>query len=222
MYVKSKILSIVFKAAIVVIGTLGVLIQLGVFEGSVHLSTFKYFTVLSNTLTVIYFTCAEVYLIRNRLSPGHTTWLPELKGIALMCTTLTMLVAHFLLRLDIDLHTLLGASIIITHYIVPLMAIFDWLLFDKKGLMKKRSPLEWMIAPLLYFVFAMVAARIGNGIGYNSRYPYPFMDVDALGWAKVLLTAAIILILFILLGYVFYTVDYSLSKLEARKTWLVS
>lgn len=64
----------------------------------------------------------------------------------------------------------------------------------------------------------MIASRIGSGIGYESRYPYPFMDVDKLGWGKVLLTAVILLAFFILLGYIFYGVDSLLSRLEKKKS----
>lgn len=215
MHVKNKPLSIAYKLILAAGAAAGVLIQLGVFEGSFRPGMFRYFTVLSNTLSVVYFAGAVAFLWRG-YSRERTTWLPTLKGIALMSTTVTMLVAHFMLRLSFSPGSLFGLSVIVAHYAVPLMAIGDWLLFDRKGLMKPASPLIWMSGPAAYFIYAMIAARIGEGIGFNSRYPYPFMDVDNIGLGRVLFTAAVLTAGFLLLGYIFFGLDKLFSRLAKR------
>jgi len=71
----------------------------------------------------------------------------------------------------------------------------------------------------LGFVYAMIAARIGGGIGYGgSRYPYPFMDVDQLGWGTVLLTILYLTAFFLALGYVWVSIDKGLAKVARRGT----
>ena len=50
-------------------------------------------------------------------------------------------------------------------------------------------------------VFAMLRASGGKPIGHTGLlYPYPFMDLQHLGWGKLLRNAAVLLILFFLLG----------------------
>lgn len=64
----------------------------------------------------------------------------------------------------------------------------------------------------------MIAARTGDGIGYGgSRYPYPFMDVDKLGWGTVLLTVLVLTVFFIALGYIWVLIDKGLAKAAYRK-----
>ena len=61
--------------------------------------------------------------------------MPRLKGTITMSITVTFLIYHFLLsggyenRADIIRSTIL-------HYIVPIMTIADYILFDKKGIYK--------------------------------------------------------------------------------------
>ena len=66
--------------------------------------------------------------------------------------------------------------------------MLDWLLFDEKGRYRWFEPFLWGIFPSAYFVYTMIRARVSSFRFYNgSPYPYAFMDVDALGWGKVLL-----------------------------------
>jgi hypothetical protein len=97
------------------------------------------------------------------------------------------------------------------------MSILDWLLFDRKGQIGPAAPLAWMAAPTLYFLYAMAAARLGGGIGYDSRYPYHFIDVDVLGWWRVATTGLRLLAGFILLGYVYYAVDRLMARFPGKK-----
>ncbi len=215
MRIISKTLSVTFKLLLVLVGIYGLLIGFGVFEGRFNLSRLHYFTVLSNLLCVAYFTADIAYILKNG---EDAVWFPALKGIATMAITVTLLVAHFVLGMRFTMAGSASPTLIIMHYAVPLMTIADWLLFDVKGQIKLSSPLVWTIGPLIYFAYAMIAARIGDGIGYGgSRYPYPFLDVDTLGWGRVLLTVLALVAFFVALGYAYYGVDYGLFKLGKRR-----
>ena len=56
------------------------------------------------------------------------------------------------------------------------------------------SRLAWSLYPLAYFGYALLR---GEWIGF---YPYPFIDVTALGYARVLGNALVMLVAFLLLG----------------------
>lgn len=210
-------ISVAFKLLIVFSGVLGLLMIFGVFEGRFTLTPLRFFTVLSNLLCVVYFTGDVLYILKNSKSGKTPVWKPALKGVTTMAITVTLLVAHFILGTRFTMADTHGVTLFIMHYLVPLLTIADWLLFDPKGLMTWSSPLLWTVGPLGYFFFAMIAARIGNGIGYGgSRYPYPFMDVDKLGLNTVLLNVLGLVAFFVALGYLWVLADKSLAKIGAR------
>jgi hypothetical protein len=133
-----------------------------------------------------------------------------------MSITVTLLVAHFILGTRFDMGSRSGIMLLIVHYVIPIMTISDWLLFDKKGYITKLSPLIWTILPLAYFVYAVIAAQFGDGIGYNSRYPYPFMDADLLGWGRVIITTVILVAFFVVLGYLSFALERLILKLVKK------
>jgi len=217
MYIQSRAASIAFKAVLIAAGIWGLLLTFGVFEGRFNLGMLNYYTVLSNLLCVVYFLLDLAYLIRHRHDPTKTTWRPLLKGIVTMGITVTMLVAHFMLGMRFSMGNSSGLSLLLVHYIVPAMTILDWLLFDPKGRIKKTAPLVWTAAPLVYFVYTLIAVQAGMTMGQDSKYPYPFLDTDTLGWGHVLLTVLILAVFFIALGYLFFVADRILSKAGEKK-----
>ncbi len=219
MYIKNIYLALVFKLVLVLVCGYGLMVQLDIFSGQPNWSVLNYFTILSNLLCFVYFVI-DIGLLTKNYAKGNTTWHPALKGISMMSITVTMLVFHFMLDFNFSMGSAFGTSIFTTHYVVPIMVILDWLLWEQKGNMKVTSPLLWAIAPLVYFAYAMIAAQLGDGIGHNSRYPYPFMDVDAIGLGKVLFTVLIMVTVFIALGYLYVLADHLLKKL--RKPGLIA
>jgi hypothetical protein len=217
MRIKNRGVSAAYKLLLVLAGFFGLLLIFGVFDGKFKISILNYFTILSNLLCVVYFILDLGYIYKNRRDGTKTVWCPALKGIAMMAVTVTWLVAHFVLGLRFTMSDSSGISLLFVHYLIPIMVIIDWLLFDPKGLIKAYSPLVWPLGPLLYFAYAMVAARIGNGIGDQSRYPYPFLDVDKLGWGTVLLTVLIMVAAFVVLGYIYFGIDTGLKRIIAEK-----
>ena len=74
-------------------------------------------------------------------------------------------------------------------------------------------PFLWGIFPSAYFVYTMIRARVSSFRFYNgSPYPYPFMDVDALGWGKVLLIFLGMAAAFLVFGYVLVWLDHLLAR----------
>ncbi|MEA5050890.1 MAG: Pr6Pr family membrane protein [Oscillospiraceae bacterium] len=217
MRIRCKPLSVLFKGAIALIGTACLLVQMGLLRGEFSLAPMRYFTLLSNLLCVIYSACAAVWLLRDPRRGGDEVFCPALKGIQLMGITVTGLIAHFLLAGNFTMGGPDALAIRGLHYVVPVLVLLDWLLFDRKGWMKPLSPLLWTVFPLAYFALALIAgaARLSDFGG--SRYPYPFIDVDARGLPAVLLTAAVLLAFFIALGYGFYFADRALARAARRR-----
>lgn len=132
-----------------------------------------------------------------------------------MSITVTFLIYHFLLsggyenRADIIRSTIL-------HYIVPIMTIVDYILFDKKGIYKNIDPIIWLIIPLIYFLFIFIRAKLGSELSNGSYYPYFFIDINKYGIKTVLKNALFITIAFTILGYIELFIDRLILKLSKK------
>lgn len=172
----------------------GVVLQCGFFGGRLNLAALQYFTLMSNILCAVYFAGAAVRTLRR-----GDTWLPVCKGALVMAMAITGITFHLL------------------HTAAPLLTVLDWLLFDEKGHYRRFEPFLWGIFPAAYFVYTMIRARVSSFRFYNgSPYPYPFMDVDALGWDKVLLIFLAMAAAFLALGYVLVWIDHLLARRQKR------
>jgi len=208
-------MSAVFKLSIAVFGIVGIQLQLGLFTQSPNWSMFTYFTNLSNLACVIYFICAVIWVLTVG-TLKNMTFCPLFKGIVTMSITVTMLIAQCMLN-DFPMNGTMGIALILLHQVVPIMTILDWVIFDEKGQITKRSPVIWICAPLIYFAYSMIATQINGDLGNGSRYPYPFIDVDALGAGTVALTVIVLVAAFIALGYLYYGVDHLLAGFAQKK-----
>lgn len=208
--------SIIYKLVLCIIIIFSLISTTGILDGKFVIEIFGMFTTLSNIACLLYFSVDIIYLIKNFDDKEKTKWCPLLKGMFTISITLTFVIAQFVLKMSFSFNSFKEAAFLGLHYIIPIMTLFDWLLFDEKGLIKKYYPLVWLIPPTLYFGVAMISARYGKGLGYffDSKYPYPFMDIEANGFNKVMITSIIILIGYIFIGYIFYFIDKMLSKLK--------
>ena len=218
MRITSRAVSGTYKLALGALALAGILLQMGVLDGRLNLSLLRFFTVQSNTLAAAYFLWAGLWLL-TKGEGKRTRWAHVLKGIVTMNLTVTMLVAHFLLGGFPTAGGVLGASLWIVHYIVPLLTLLDWVLFDDKGRVTGREPVLWLIFPYLYLAFVTAAVGLGASLGYDgsSRYPYPFLDVQKLGLGTVAGTVAVLTAGFLLLGYVFWALDRVAERVVRRR-----
>lgn len=87
------------------------------------------------------------------------------------------------------------------HTAIPVLYILYWVFFVRKGTLTFRSPLPWLLYPLIYLLYSLVR---GANTGW---YPYPFVDASKLGYGKVGLNSLTMLVVFLLIYYAFILVD---------------
>jgi len=220
MKINNKMISIIYKAVLCIIGTFSLIATTGILDGNLNLNIFSMFTTLSNLLCVIYFILDIVYLIRNYNKKTLVEWFPLLKGITTMAITLTLIVAHFVLSMSFSFDSFYNMSFLGLHYVIPIMTVLDWILFDKKGFIKVYSPIIWTIAPAAYMIVAYNSAILGNGIGMDStsNYPYPFMDIDKLGATTVTLNMLFVGVIYLSIGYIYYFIDRLMIIKRKKRT----
>ena len=201
-------LSVIFKLSLFTAATLGILIQIGAFSDELNLSSLNYYTLMTNMLCAVYFFAAMIYE-----GKGGGTLLPALKGAIVLGITITGLVYHFMLSGSFQMQGTISLSNLLLHYVVPMMSVLDWLLFSNKGHYSWKSPFVWLLLPDGYFVYAFIRVMLGAGLGYDgNRYPYPFLNVDSLGWGKVLVTGLVLNLFFVLLGFLFVMTDRFMAR----------
>ncbi|MCI0599228.1 MAG: Pr6Pr family membrane protein [Beijerinckiaceae bacterium] len=95
---------------------------------------------------------------------------------------------------------------IVLHDAISFLYPLYWLIFLPKGGLRWNDPFWWLVYPALYFVYSMIRAAILD------TYPYPFLDVSQLGLAMVLVNAALLLVVFLVLGLALVAIDRALSS----------
>jgi hypothetical protein len=213
MYIKNTTAAAIYRAVLALICLAGIILNVVNSGGT---NVLLYYTLQSNIAVLLYFSFV-LFLPRKTISPTF-------KGIVMAGITLTFLVYHFILQptlfqMDASEYAFSLANVL-AHYVVPLMTLADWLLFDEKGRFTKWDPLKWTLLPLAYFAFALIRAQFGVFPGISqgeSRFPYFFIDVDVYGIGRVLLHVLLISVGYVLMDYLFYFTDRLLARLGARR-----
>ena len=151
----------------------------------------RFFTVLTNLLVAVTFT---MLAIGRTLSPS---WL----GGVTLAIALVGMVYMTLLRglLELSGGALLADTLL--HKVVPVLVPLWWLVWAPKGGLQRRDPWLWALYPLDYFAYAIARGLSGD------KYPYPFMDVPAIGWPQTLVNSAAIALSFVAAGYALLWID---------------
>ncbi len=160
----------------------------------------SYFTVLSNILV----TYVSAVLTRDPEHDGavwRVVQMATLVGIAV-----TAVVHWFFLR---PILHLTGSSYVVDkllHVVVPLLFIVVWVLAGPRRQATRRAILPMLLWPALWGVYTIVRGFAAD------FWPYPFMNIDKLGWGHVLANLAGVAVLFGILGLVFVALDGWLSR----------
>lgn len=156
-----------------------------------------YFTITTNLLVAIVFTRIVIRL--ESVSSSLTA-----------ATTLSILLVGVIYGLLLHgLTEFSGGSAVanvLLHMVTPVVVPLFWLAFTPKGRLNKRDPLFWALYPLGYFFYALIRGE------FTHRYPYPFLNVNELGWNRALLNALLIATVFLAASWLFVWLDSLLAR----------
>lgn len=218
MMIRNKCFSIGWKVVLLVAGAYGLLDGSGILAGAYTENFPHMFTNVSNMFAWGYFLLATLWLLRRGGDDEATTFAPLAKYTATVSLIATMLIAHFMLFDAMFQGGRLVWHLVVLHYVVPIMTLLDWALFDKKGHMPVWGPFAWTSLLLGYFVFVMVAVGMfglymgGGTTGGVTAYPYTFLDPAIAGVGGVVGFAGAVTVGVVVLGYVLFGLDRLLAR----------
>lgn len=218
--IQNKIVSLVYKTIFISISFISLYNTLFNFSGD----TLAYFTILSNIVVFVFFLIIWIKTLQDILhkkTEGGNTHLIRTKGIATLCITVTGLVYAFLLA-DYTAKSNYTFQNLSHHYIIPVMTVLDYFLFDEKGKLKWYHPLLWVGCALLYLPYIFIRAIILGPDTALIRYPYFFLNVDNLGVGGVALWCAGLVVFFSALAYLLYFYDRWCFKRKEKAELVVA
>ena len=157
---------------------------------------FSFFTILTNILVALALTLPALI---PHSAPGQFFARPSVRTAITCYIAIVMAVVYFILRHIQDLEGLNLLCDIILHYVMPALFIIDWLCFVPKGTLRFSDTPKWLIYPVVYLGWTFIHGA------YSGFYPYPFLNADELGVARVLQFEAILLAIFLALGLILVT-----------------
>jgi len=164
-------------------------------QGHFDFVAFRYYTALSNWFVVISF--FAMLILYNKLGKARS----YLSISALIGIMITGLVYNLVLIPNVEYITLATYSNFMTYLISPILALVNYLAFEKKGELTIKHIGMGMVFPLVYWV---VTVFVG---GLFDFAPYFFMSPSEIGWLMTFVWLAIIIVVIVLLGIILVVVD---------------
>ncbi|MEO6926867.1 MAG: Pr6Pr family membrane protein [Rhodanobacter sp.] len=162
-----------------------------------------YFTILTNLAAALALTA-----VTAKPRGGGFFTRPDVHGAIAMSIIVVAGIYHLMLR---QLWQPQGWQIVgddALHTVMPVLFVWHWWLAVPKTNLRWRWVLAWQAWPAAYFVYALARGAM------NGWYPYPFVDVRALGYPRVLGNAIGVLLVFAAVGLLLVAV----GRWQVRRT----
>lgn len=210
---KKQIIQLAIRLSLAIIGIVGIVITAvsGSFMG--QNKTFLYFTVQSNITIIaieLVFAVDALLQILGKKSFSNNALL-LIKYVFTVAITITFLVFAFILAPTLSASYLLSYGNFSLHFIVPILALVDFFIFNSDIKLTKVNCLLGAAMPIYYVIFFLIGIPLGVTYLNGSRAPYFFLEYEKLTWFRftengpgVIYWILILTIAIIGLCYLFY------------------
>jgi len=230
---QNKTFALAFRAFAFLFAIWGIMAITGVFKNIFNPIALLMYTIQSNIIVAVFFgilLIKTIFRVTNREKQplsGEKPYgfFPRVSAIVTLAIFITMLVYWFILvpldQRGTGLRGYLAPDNLAVHLITPLLMFADYILFTERGKFKKYDPLLCIIIPFIYLAQVMILGLTHtvkyNVIGFDSYFPYIFLDVDRLG-AWVIPIVAGITSVFLAIAFFWRYLDNKLGRKKRADT----
>jgi hypothetical protein len=161
---------------------------------------FTFFTIDSNIILGV--TCGLLAIRLERTGAAFRVF--RLMGVVGMA--ITGVVFHVALARILELDGWAQAANQLQHTAAPVLAVAGWLLFGPRGLLDRRLAVVALSYPVVWMTFTLIRGAVSHW------YPYPFIDVDVLGYGRVAANSVWVTVLFLAVSATAVGVDRFLVR----------
>lgn len=169
---------------------------------------FSYFTILTNSMIAL--TTGVAWLLPKTRAGAWCSKPGNITAITVYIIVVG-LVYNFVLRPLYHPQGWAKLADELVHSVVPLLYVVYWLRFATRGTINWNSAFGWLLYPLLYLIYTFV-----HGM-FSHWYPYPFMDVNIIGYAGFWINSAYLLMLFVCLNLALITIDKRIARRKRQQ-----
>jgi len=160
----------------------------GVFDTVVRFFTF--FTILSNILVSMCFTS-------NLFNSSSFFKSYKVHTAIAVYISIVAIIYNIILRFIWDPTGLQRIVDELLHVINPILFVLYWFMAKNKISISYKFIFKILIFPILYLITVLL---IGN---YSNYYPYPFLDIDTIGYTRVVINSIGIALAFLFVSLLF-------------------
>ncbi|SDK43433.1 hypothetical protein SAMN04487898_108159 [Pedobacter sp. ok626] len=168
---------------------------------------FSYFTILTNIMVVL---CFTLLLFNFNKNDEHFFSKPKILAAVTVYISVVGIVYNLILRFTWEPKGLQLVVDELLHAFIPVLYVVYWLIFVPKSTLKWKDAFAWLIYPFVYLVYILVRGD------FSGFYPYPFIDVGALGYNKVMLNSFYLLIVFLALSLILVWIGRKMQNARKR------
>lgn len=163
---------------------------------------FSFFTILTNILVALYFSFEVLRRAPSKSLSSH--------GGALTALTVYITVVglgyQILLRHIWDPTGLQRIVDELLHSVIPALVILYWYLYAPKSALRYQQLFVWLLYPLAYLIYVLLRGS------FSDFYPYPFINLPALGLTAVLMNSLGFAMVFIALSALFISLGKKIQR----------
>ena len=218
---KNRTAQLIWQTCYCTLALVAIVGSIGLYDMKFTRSFYIYFTNLSNYLAAGIMLAELIQTARKR-DDGFVTVAPRLRFISMLGLVLTFLVFNLLLARDPARDPALNYKVecLLCHIVLPVMYVIDWLMFYEHGKVRWTWPVLSALYPIAYLIYVFAHAalwRFGNGVMNHAGaapviYPYFFLNPEKVGINGMAMWIGVLLIGFILGGFLFLLVDRLMMK----------
>jgi hypothetical protein len=163
---------------------------------------FSFFTILTNTLVAIYFSCLLLPASRCATILNQTGALTAVTVYIIMVGSVYQIMLRQMWQPQ-------GMQLVIDemlHTVIPTLVVIFWFLYEHKNSLQYRQICIWLLYPVIYLAYTLIHGHFSN------FYPYYFIDVSELGLLKALKTSALLMLAFVTICCLFIFLARSIFK----------